>query len=188
MIIKFRESILYLLSRTSHLKVILESTEIFPIKIWIDADACPAAIKEILFRTAKRMRIVVTLVANQSIHIPKSEFVRIITVPYGANIADQKIVELMSEGDIVITGDIPLASDVVEKGGTAIGTRGELFDERNIGSRLASRNLMEQMRSAGVETSGPRPLGSKDVQAFANRLDQLLTKRRKELERQKKID
>ena len=146
------------------------------LQIWVDADACPVAIKEVLFRTANRLKIQTTLIANQSIGIPKSEFIHRITVHDGADIADNRIVELMKTGDVVVTGDIPLAARVVEKDGIAIGTRGELFDDASIHSRLASRNLMEQLRAAGMETSGPKPFNQKDVQCFSNQLDRLLTK------------
>ena len=146
------------------------------IKIWVDGDACPAKVKEMVFRTAKRREIQTTLVANQSIRVPKSEFIDAILVPHGADVADKKIIELMRKGDVVITGDIPLAADVVKKGGIAIWTRGELFDDSSVQSRLATRNLMDQLRSAGVETSGPRPQSQKDVQAFANTLDRMLTR------------
>jgi uncharacterized protein YaiI (UPF0178 family) len=145
-------------------------------KIWIDADACPGAIKEIIFRTSKRLEIEVVLVANQSMQVPDSKLISAVTVRDGADIADNAIVEKMASGDVVITGDIPLAARVVEKGGIAIGTRGELFDEASVKGRLASRNLMEQLRAAGMETKGPSPLNQKDVQAFANQLDRLMTK------------
>ena len=146
------------------------------VKIWIDADACPVAIREILFRTAERLRIETTLVANQSIAIAKSEFIRRVTVRDGADIADDRIVELMRPGDLVITSDIPLASRVVEKDGVAISSRGELFDDKSVHERLAARNLMEQFRSAGFDTGGPKPLSQKDVQTFANQLDRSLTR------------
>ncbi|MDA9857550.1 YaiI/YqxD family protein [Rubripirellula sp.] len=145
-------------------------------KIWIDADACPVAIREILFRTAERLRIETTLVANQSIAIAKSAFIRRVTVRDGADIADDRIVELMQRGDLVITSDIPLASRVVEREGVAISPRGELFDDTSVHERLAARNLMEQFRSAGFETGGPKPLSQKDVQTFANQLDRSLTR------------
>ena len=146
------------------------------VKIWVDADACPLAIKEILFRTAKRLKVETILVANQSIAIPSSDLIRRMTVRDGADIADNRIVELMQPMDLVITGDIPLASRVVEKGGVAIGTRGELYDDASVHGRLASRNLMEQFRAAGMETNGPKPLSNKDIQSFANQLDRMLTK------------
>lgn len=149
---------------------------LFGCTIWIDADACPSDIKEVIYRSSKRLNIKVVLVANQSVRTPDSKLISAITVRDGADIADNMIVEKMVSGDIVVTGDIPLAARVVEKGGVAIGTRGELFDEGTIQSRLATRNLMEQFRAAGMETSGPKPLSQKDVQAFANQLDRLLTK------------
>ena len=108
--------------------------------------------------------------------IPPSELIKIITVAHGADIADNRIVEMLNPGDIAITGDVPLAARVVEKGGIAIGTRGELYDDGSVQGRLASRNLMEQFRSAGMETSGPKPLNQKDIQAFANQLDRLVTR------------
>ncbi|MFK7767802.1 MAG: YaiI/YqxD family protein [Mariniblastus sp.] len=153
--------------------------QLVQLRIWVDADACPGAIKEVIFRTANRLKIETTLVANQSMRIPSSEFIKIITVPHGADVADQRIVDLMRAGDLVITGDIPLAARAVEKGGVAIGTRGELFDDDNVHSRLASRNLMEHLRSSGMETSGPKPQSQKDVQTFSNQLDRMLTKLRK---------
>ena len=154
----------------------VENPKKVPFQIWVDADACPAAIKEIIYRCSKRLEIKTTLVANQSMRIPKSERIQLIIVPHGADVADKKIVESLRAGDLVVTGDIPLAAAVVEKGGIAIGTRGELYDENNVQSRLASRNLMEQFRAAGMETSGPKPMSSSDVQDFANQLDRLLTK------------
>ena len=149
-------------------------------QLWVDADACPAAIKEIVFRAAARLQIETILVANQSIGIPPSEFIRRITVRDGADVADDRIIELMQPGDVVITGDIPLAARVVEKEGLALGTRGELFDDKSVHDRLAARNLMEQFRSAGLDTAGPKPLNQKDVQTFANQLDRTLTRRLKE--------
>ena len=148
-----------------------------PLRIWVDADACPNAIKELLFRTAKRRKIKVILVANGGMYIPRSKFIELVTVPHGADIADHKIVELLGPNDIVVTGDIPLAARVVEKSGVAIGTRGELFDDKSVHERLASRDLMEQFRSSGIDTSGPRPFDRKDVQTFANTLDRTLTRR-----------
>ena len=148
-------------------------------KIWVDADACPAAIKEILFRTAKRLQVETTLVANGGMQIPESPFIRLLTVPHGADEADHRIIELIKKDDLVVTGDIPLASRVVEKGGIAIGTRGQLYDDASVHGRLATRNLMEQIRSAGMETKGPKPLDRKDVQAFSNQLDKFLTRRLK---------
>jgi len=145
-------------------------------KVWVDADACPVALKEILFRAAKRLNINTILVANAQQRIPSSDLFSMLLVPSGADKADKKILEMLSAGDLVVTADIPLAAAVVEKGCIALGTRGELFDENSIGERLAIRNMMDQARAAGVETGGPQPLNNKDVQAFANQLDRILTK------------
>ena len=117
-----------------------------------------------------------TLVANQSIAVPHSELIECIVVAHGADVADSHIVEHMSAGDLVITADIPLAARVVEKGGTAIDVRGEALTKETIGSRLAMRDLMDSMRSGGIETRGPKPFGQKDIQAFANSLDRILAK------------
>lgn len=154
----------------------LMSTPSNTFQIWVDADACPAAIKEILYRTARRLQVELTLVANQSMHVPSSKLIRLITVPDGADVADDRIVEMLSAGDVVITGDVPLAARVVEKSAIAIGVRGELFDEKSVHDRLASRDLMEQFRSEGIETRGPRPLTQKHLQTFANVLDRTLTR------------
>jgi len=147
--------------------------------MFVDADACPLPIKEIVYRTAERRKIQTVVVANQSIAIPRSEWIRRITVNSGADQADHAIVQLVSEGDVVIADDIPLAARVIEKGGVVIGSRGEFYDEKNIYNRLASRELMEQLRLSGIETSGPKPFQPKDAQAFANQLDRFLTKRSK---------
>jgi len=147
-----------------------------PFQIWVDADACPAPIKEILYRTARRLQVGLTLVANQSMHVPSGKLIRLITVPEGADIADDKIVEMLAPGDVVITGDIPLAARVVENSAIAIGVRGELFDENSVHDRLASRDLMEQFRSEGIDTRGPSPLTKKHLQTFANTLDRTLTR------------
>ncbi|MEZ6123961.1 MAG: YaiI/YqxD family protein [Planctomycetaceae bacterium] len=153
-----------------------DTTEKYAPCIWVDADACPAAIKEVLFRTARRIQIEVVLVANNGIAIPSSDWIHLITVPGGADQADNRIVEMLQAGDIVITSDIPLAARVVSRDGIAIGHRGEVFDAETVHSRLATRNLMEEFRSAGLETSGPKPFSQKDVQEFSNSLDRLLTR------------
>ena len=145
-------------------------------QIWIDADACPAPVKDIAFRTSRRTGIPVTLVANQSIGVPDSKLINCVVVAHGADVADSHIVEHLTAGDLVITADIPLAARVVEKGGVAIDVRGETLTTANIGSRLAARDLMESLRSSGMETRGPKPFGPKDVQAFANSLDRMLAK------------
>lgn len=144
--------------------------------IWVDADACPAAVKELLFRAADRRKVRVTLVANQTMRTPKSEFVDAIRVEGGANVADRAIVERMSAGDLVVTADIPLAAAVVEKGGQALDPRGELYTEANVGDRLASRNLLDQLRGNETITGGPSQFGARERQAFANQLDRWLTK------------
>lgn len=144
--------------------------------IWVDADACPGIVKDILFRASKRCEIPVTLVANQSISVPGSDLINCIVVSHGADVADSHIVEIMSSGDLVVTADIPLADRVVEKGGQALDPRGELLTEANVKSRLATRDFMEGLRGSGIETGGPAPYTQKDGQAFANQLDRILTK------------
>jgi hypothetical protein len=147
-------------------------------RIWVDGDACPGAIKELLFRTAQRRKIQVTLVANQSIYTPKSQFIDAILVPAGANVADRRIVELVEPGDLVITADIPLAADVVAKGGQALDPRGELYTDANVGERLAVRNLFDGLRGGGQITGGPANFSARDRQNFANQLDRWLAKKR----------
>jgi len=148
-------------------------------KIWVDADACPVAIKEILFRCADRRNISVTLVANQTLRIPNSPNIFFKKVPAGFDVADNEIVKQMKSGDLVITADIPLASEVIEEGGIALNPRGELYTQENVKSRLAMRNLMDTLRSGGMNTGGPAGLNKKDIQAFANQLDRWLTKHMK---------
>jgi uncharacterized protein YaiI (UPF0178 family) len=145
-------------------------------QIWVDADACPGEIKELLYRTAVRMKIKVTLVANQSLRIPRSEYIDTLLVGDGANVADRRIVELVAPGDLVVTADIPLASDVVAKGAEAIDPRGGLYTHANIGERLAMRNVIDQLRGGGQIGGGPANFGPKDRQAFANQLDRWLVK------------
>lgn len=147
--------------------------------IWVDADACPGIVKDILFRASKRCEIPLTLVANQSIGIPKSDWIECVVVSHGADVADGHIVDVMSSGDLVVTADIPLAARVVEKGGQALDPRGELLTEANVKTRLATRDFMESLRGSGIETGGPAAFTQKDGQAFANQLDRILTKRRK---------
>jgi len=148
-------------------------------KIWVDADACPVVIKEILFRAAIRAKITTTLVANQFLRTPPSVFIKTMQVPGGFDVADNRIVAEMETGDLVITADIPLAAQVVEKGGLALNPRGELYTIANIKERLAMRNLMEELRSNGVDISGPSSLNQGDRQAFASTLDRLITKHHK---------
>lgn len=145
-------------------------------RIWVDADACPKAIKEILYRAAERRKVRVTLVANQIIRTPRSEFIDSLRVPGGMNVADRQIVESMTPGDLVITADIPMAADVVAKGGNALDPRGQLYTNANVGDRLAVRNLMDSLRGDGAVTGGPANFSARDRQAFANQLDRWLTK------------
>jgi len=145
-------------------------------KIWVDADACPVVIKEILFRAAARTKIQVTLVANQYIRIPKSPYIKFIQVASGFDVADNEIIKQLEKNDLVITADIPLADEVIEKGGLAINPRGELYTKENIKARLNMRDFMETMRSSGINTGGPPPLNQSDRQNFANQLDRLLAK------------
>ena len=147
-------------------------------RIWVDADACPSEIKEMLFRAAQRRHVQVTLVANQSLRAPASSWIDTVVVPAGMNVADRKIVELVQEGDLVITADIPLAADVVGKGAQVLDPRGELYTDENVGERLAMRNLIDQMRGAGQIMGGPSNFSTCNRQAFANRLDQWLAKRK----------
>ena len=144
-------------------------------QIWVDADACPGEIKELLFRAAKRTQTKVTLVANQAMRTPRSEFIDSILVPSGMNVADRRIVEQVQADDLVITADIPLAAEVVAKGGQALDPRGELYTEANVGERLAVRNLFDELRGGGQITGGPANFTAKDRQAFANQLDRWLT-------------
>lgn len=145
--------------------------------IWVDADACPKIIKEIVFRAAIRTQTVTILVANQPLQVPMSPFIQKIQVPSGFDVADTKIVESMEIGDLVITADIPLADSVVEKGGTALNPRGELYSKRNIKQKLSLRNFHAELRSSGLMIGGPAGLGKKDIQAFANALDKFLASR-----------
>lgn len=144
--------------------------------IWVDADACPAVIKEILFRASQRTQIPMTLVANHAMRIPNQPQLRFIQVTSGFDVADNFIVQQLQPDDLVITADIPLAAEVIEKKGVAINPRGTLYTESNIRQRLAMRNFMEEMRSIGQASGGPPPLSQTDRQAFANSLDRLLAK------------
>lgn len=142
--------------------------------IWVDADACPGVIKEILFRAAERTGTRVTLVANQPVRTPPSRLIDSLQVSSGFDVADDEIVRRVEPGDLVITADIPLAAEVMEKGGRALNPRGELYTKDNIRTRLNMRDFMDTMRSSGVQTGGPPPLGQREKQAFANNLDRLL--------------
>lgn len=145
-------------------------------QIWVDADACPGVIKEIIFRAAERLQIQTILVANQMLRTPPSKYIRAIQVPSGFDVADRHIVDQLNAGDLVITADIPLAAFVIERGGHALNPRGEMYTTTNIQERLSMRNFMESLRSAGVETGGPAAFGQADRQAFGNALDRFLAK------------
>ena len=145
--------------------------------IWVDADACPVVIKEILYRAANRAQVPLTLIANQMLRVPPSPWIKALQVPGGFDVADQRIAEEAQAGDLVITADIPLAAQVIAKGATVIDPRGDLLSASNIQERLTMRNFMDSLRSSGVETGGPPALSQADRQAFANQLDRLLAKR-----------
>lgn len=145
-------------------------------QIWVDADACPKAVKEILFKTAMRREVKLTLVANQYMNIPTSPFIDMLKVGAGFDVADNEIVKLCSPGDLVITADIPLADKVVDKGATGLNPRGDLYTEDNIKGILSMRNLMEELRSAGTVSGGPAAFSPKDKQNFTNQLDKFLTR------------
>ncbi len=145
-------------------------------KIWVDADACPVVIKEILFRAAERTQITTTLLANQTLTIPNSPYIKFIRVQAGFDVADNEIVKLVEEGDLIITADIPLAAEVIEKGAQALNPRGELYTLDNIKSRLTMRDFMDTLRSSGVNTGGPNAFSHRDRQQFANTLDKILIK------------
>lgn len=153
-----------------------------PMKIWVDADACPVTIKEVLYRAANRTKVHVTLIANQMLRVPPSPWISALQVPAGFDVADQRIVQEADHGDLVITADIPLAAQVIAKGARVIDPRGELLNNSNIESRLTMRNFMENLRNSGVDTGGPARLSKSDVQAFANQLDRLLANCRRTLE------
>jgi len=142
--------------------------------IWVDADACPNVIKEILFRAAERTQIAVTLVANQYLRVPPSRFIRAMVVPKGFDVADNEIVRLCEPGDLVITADIPLAAEVLEKGAAALNPRGERYSNATIRERLTMRDFMDTMRASGVQTGGPNSLNQRDRQQFAAELDKWL--------------
>ena len=143
--------------------------------IWVDADACPVVIKEILFRAAERTKIMVTLIANQSIRVPPSKYIKMIQVTSGFDVADNEIVQRVVADDLVITSDIPLAAEVIEKGAGALSHRGELYTADNIKARLNMRDFMDTLRAGGVHTGGSSTLNQADRQAFANHLDRFLS-------------
>jgi len=147
------------------------------VKIWVDADACPVVVKEILYRAADRTGVELILVANQALSTPSSTNIKTVQVPRGFDVADDEIVKRCDPGDLVITSDIPLAAEVIEKGAHALSPRGELHTKENIGARLNMRDFLDTMRSSGVEMSGgPAAFSQRDKQDFANKLDQFLTK------------
>ena len=145
-------------------------------QIWVDADACPGAIKDILFRAADRVQVRVTLVANRNLATPRSPWVRCLRVAHGFDVADREIVDQVAEGDLVVTADIPLAADVVSRGATALNPRGELYTEDNVREALAVRDLMDELRSAGMPTSGPAAFSQADRRRFADQLDRWLAR------------
>jgi uncharacterized protein YaiI (UPF0178 family) len=146
------------------------------VKIWVDADACPVVIKEILFRAAERTETLLTLVANQPLRVPASEFIKTIQVPSGFDVADSEIIKRLDTGDLVVTADIPLAAEVLDKGGHALNPRGELYSVDNIRARLNMRDFMDTLRASGIDTGGPPALSKSDRQAFANNLDRFLAR------------
>jgi len=143
-------------------------------QIWVDADACPKAVKEILFRVAERTKITTTLVANQFLQTPPSRYIKLLQVNSGFDVADNAILQRLKVGNLVITGDIPLAYEVVGKGGHAISPRGERYTQDNIKERLNMRDFMDTLRGSGIDTGGPSALNSRDIQTFANQLDKFL--------------
>jgi uncharacterized protein len=145
--------------------------------IWVDADACPNAIKEILFRAAERTQTPLTLIANQLMRIPPSRFIKALQVPSGFDVADDKIVQQVQAGDLVITGDIPLAAEVLARGGHALNPRGEFYSPDTIAQTLTMRDFMDNLRASGVQTGGPPPLHQRDIQMFAKQLDKFLAQR-----------
>lgn len=146
--------------------------------IWVDADACPRVIKDILYRAADREKIHITFVANQRLSVPPSAFLHTLQVPAGFDVADNEIVRRSEIGDLVITADIPLAAEVIEKGAVALNPRGERYSEATIRERLVMRDFMDTMRASGVQTGGPATLSQRDRQQFGNELDKWLLQQR----------
>jgi uncharacterized protein len=145
-------------------------------KIWVDADACPVVIKEILFKAAERTGVQLTLVANRPVRIPSLHCINFVQVASGMDVADNEIVKRLVVGDLVITADIPLAANVIEKGGSALNPRGEMYTSESIKSRLSVRDFMDTLRASGIDTGGPPVLNKGDRQNFANQLDKYLTR------------
>jgi uncharacterized protein YaiI (UPF0178 family) len=148
------------------------------VQIWVDADACPQVIKDIVFRAAERAQVVTTLVANRALRTPRSPYIRTLRVARGFDGADQRIVEQVQPGDLVVTADIPLAAAVIGRGAVALDPRGDFYSEDNVQERLAVRNLMQGLRAGGELVGGPAPLGPADRHRFANHLDRILTRHR----------
>lgn len=148
-------------------------------RIWVDADACPGSVREILFRAAQRTGIELTLVANQPLWTPASPLIRSLQVPAGFDVADDEIVRRVEAGDLVITADIPLAAAVIERGGHALSPRGERYTPETIRDRLNMRDFMDTLRGSGIDTGGPPALDQRDRKAFADQLDRLLAKARR---------
>ena len=148
-------------------------------QIWVDADACPKAVKDVLYRVANRTKTLTTLVANQFLQTPPSRYITSLQVKSGFDVADNEIVKRLKPDDLVITSDIPLAYEAIEKGGHAINPRGERYTRENIKDRLTMRDFMDTLRASGIDTGGPAALHSRDIQAFANQLDSFLAQRLK---------
>ncbi|MFN2353153.1 MAG: YaiI/YqxD family protein [Desulfopila sp.] len=147
-------------------------------KIWVDADACPVVIKEILYKAAERRKVELTLVANRFLRVPRSPYITSLQVPQGLDVADNEIVKRLEPGDLIITADIPLAAEVIAKGGDALNPRGEMYSKDTIGARLHMRDFMDSLRAGGVETGGPPVLSQTDRQTFANSLDKFFAQKR----------
>ena len=149
-------------------------------KIWVDADACPVVIKDILFRAAERMKIQTTLIANHAMRIPPSQYISLYQVTKGFDVADDEIVKRLESGDLVISSDIPLAAEAIEKGATVLSPRGELYTAANIKARLTMRDFMDTLRSSGVDTGGPPAMNQNDRKTFADQLDKFLNQQAKQ--------
>jgi len=142
--------------------------------IWVDADACPRVVRDILFRAAKRVKVNITLVANRPQRIPASQYIKSILVPSGLDVADEQILQLVRSGDLVITADIPFAAAVIDNGAVVLTPRGRVYTKDNIGEQLSIRNFMDELRGSGVETGGPSRFTNKDKENFANELNKFL--------------
>lgn len=145
-------------------------------RVWVDADACPNAVKEVIFKAADRRSVETTLVANQLIRTPRSVHIRAVQVPSGFDAADDWIVEQLDAGDLVVTADVPLADEVITKGGCVVNPRGTVYDKNNIKDHLSRRDMFDELRGVGAVSGGPPPFGKKDVQQFANSFDRELTR------------